>query len=79
MALFVGRIFQLWVYFSLVLKSWRFVNEQILYHISEEATPVGNLATDLNLNVQDLGNQGFHIVTEAYSRYFMSKLENRCS
>lgn len=82
MALSVGQIFQSWVYFSLMLKSWRFVNGQILYHISEEAapsTPVRNLATDLNLKVQDLGNRGFHIVTKAYSRYFISKSENRCS
>ncbi|XP_053498378.1 protocadherin alpha-5 isoform X7 [Ictalurus furcatus] len=73
MAASAGQRFQSWICYSLLLNFWRSVNGQIVYHISEEATPgtpVGNLAKELNLNVQDLESRGFHIVTEAYSRYF---------
>ncbi|KAI5626828.1 hypothetical protein C0J50_13326 [Silurus asotus] len=62
-----------WMCLSLLLHFWRFVNGQVVYHIAEEASPgtiIGNLAKELNLNVHDLESRGFHIVTEAYSRYF---------
>ncbi|KAM9497101.1 protocadherin alpha-2-like isoform 3-T3 [Clarias gariepinus] len=73
MAASAGRGFQAWICYSLLFLFWRCVNGQIVFHISEEAapgTPVGNLAKELNLNVQDLVSRGFHIATEAYSRYF---------
>uniref|UniRef100_A0A4W4FVX6 Cadherin domain-containing protein n=1 Tax=Electrophorus electricus TaxID=8005 RepID=A0A4W4FVX6_ELEEL len=73
MATLVGQRFQWWIWYSLLLQFWRAVDGQIVYSISEEASPgttVGNLAKDLQLNVQDLETRGFHIVTEAYKRYF---------
>ncbi|XP_037398796.1 protocadherin alpha-8-like isoform X6 [Pygocentrus nattereri] len=65
--------FQSWMYCVLLLHLWRTVSGQTAFSISEEAnagTPVGNLAKEFNLNVQDLEMRGFQVVTEAYRRYF---------
>ncbi|XP_053092849.1 protocadherin alpha-3 isoform X6 [Pangasianodon hypophthalmus] len=63
----------LWVFGVSLCWSWTIVDGQIAYVVLEEASPgteIGNLAKDLNLNVQDLGHRGFEIVPGPNKRYF---------
>ncbi|XP_072524536.1 protocadherin alpha-4-like isoform X2 [Salminus brasiliensis] len=62
-----------WIIFASLCCVFSIVNGQIVYFISEESNPgiqMGNLAKDLNLNVQDLEHRGFQIVSGTTSRYF---------
>ncbi|XP_035765882.1 protocadherin beta-14, partial [Neolamprologus brichardi] len=63
-----------WIRIVLFLCLWHWAASQLAYSVSEEVnkgTVVGNLAKDLNINVQELENRDLRLVS-SYSKTYLN-------
>ncbi|XP_056373095.1 protocadherin gamma-B4-like isoform X31 [Hyla sarda] len=70
---------QIYQVFCLIFFFIHEIYGQLQYSILEEikrGTVIGNLANDLNLNVDDLANRKFQLISKAKIKYFNMNLDN---
>eukprot|EP00079_Xenopus_tropicalis_P023308 XP_012815614.1 PREDICTED: protocadherin gamma-B2-like [Xenopus tropicalis] len=67
------------VFILCICFTWKSVSGQLQYSIAEEQKRgfvVGNIATDLGLNIKELTQRHFHIVSHSRNQYFDVNFEN---